>query len=80
MASLAYNWALSEWQKQYEADKNYRKTYQKLGLTLDETKPHKPSQSKLRKQLNSIKREQFPFMLEVPSAVHNLPYAIRERL
>ncbi|QPT45439.1 hypothetical protein I6G26_05540 [Moraxella nonliquefaciens] len=37
----------------------------KLGLTLNETKPHKPSQSKLRKQLNSIKREQFPFMLEV---------------
>ncbi|MCG7412948.1 helix-turn-helix domain-containing protein [Moraxella nonliquefaciens] len=28
MASLAYNWALSEWQKQYEANKNYRKTYQ----------------------------------------------------
>ncbi|STZ00020.1 transposase, IS605 OrfB family [Moraxella lacunata] len=65
VARFAYNWALSEWKKQYEADKNYRETCQKLGLTLDETKLHKPTQGKLRKQLNSIKRQQFPFMLEV---------------
>ncbi|WP_338755229.1 RNA-guided endonuclease TnpB family protein [Moraxella lincolnii] len=65
VARFAYNWALSEWQKQYEADKNYRETCQKLGLTLDETKLHKPTQGKLRKQLNAIKREQFPFMLEI---------------
>lgn len=25
VARLAYNWALAEWQKQYQADKNYRK-------------------------------------------------------
>ena len=65
VARFAYNWALSEWQKQYEQDKQYRETCQKLGLTLDETKLHKPTQGKLRKQLNSIKRQQFPFMLEV---------------
>ena len=65
VARFAYNWALSEWQKQYEQDKQYRETCQKLGLTLDETKLHKPTQGKLRKQLNAIKREQFPFMLEI---------------
>lgn len=35
------------------------------GIPIDETKLHKPTQGKLRKQLNSIKRQQFPFMLEV---------------
>lgn len=65
VARLAYNWALAKWQKQYEQDKNYRDECTKLGLTVDENKLHKPSQGKLRKQLNSIKREQFPFMLEV---------------
>lgn len=51
-ARFAYNWALAEWGKQYEACK------------LDNTKP-KPSQMALRRQLNSIKGEQFPWMLEV---------------
>ena len=65
VARFAYNWALAEWQKQYEADKNYRDECQAKGITIDETKLNKPSQGKLRKQLNAIKREQFPFMLEV---------------
>lgn len=65
VARFAYNWALSEWQTQYKADKTYRDECQKLGLTIDENKLHKPSQGKLRKQLNAIKREQFPFMTEV---------------
>lgn len=65
VARLAYNWALAEWQKQYEADKTYRDECQKLGIAIDESKLNKPSQGKLRKQLNSIKRQQFPFMLEV---------------
>ena len=65
VARLAYNWALAEWQKQYEADKNYRDECQAKGITIDENRLNKPSQGKLRKQLNSIKREQFPFMLEV---------------
>lgn len=51
-ARFAYNWALAEWQKQYEACK------------LDPSLP-KPSEGALRKQLNTIKREQFPWMLEV---------------
>ncbi|MBE9579123.1 RNA-guided endonuclease TnpB family protein [Moraxella sp. K1664] len=65
VARLAYNWALAEWQKQYQADKNYRDECQAKGITIDENRLNKPSQGKLRKQLNAIKREQFPFMLEV---------------
>ncbi len=51
-ARFAYNWALAEWQLQYEAWKQ------------DNSLP-KPSQTALRRQLNAIKREQFPWMLEV---------------
>lgn len=51
-ARFAYNWALAEWQKQYEEHKR------------DSTKP-KPTEGSLRRLLNSIKREQFPWMLEI---------------
>ncbi len=65
VARLAYNWALAEWQKQYQADKNYRDNCLAKNLPIDESKLNKPTQGKLRKQLNAIKRTQFPFMLEV---------------
>jgi putative transposase len=52
VARFAYNWALAEWQKQYEAHK------------ANPALP-KPSQAALRRQLNAIKREQFPWMLDV---------------
>ena len=52
IARFAYNWALAEWGRQYEAYK------------LDNSLP-KPSEAALRRQLNSIKREQFPWMLKV---------------
>jgi putative transposase len=52
VARFAYNWALAEWQKQYEEHKK------------DPTQK-KPSETALRRLLNSIKREQFPWMLEV---------------
>ncbi len=51
-ARFAYNWALAEWQCQYEAWK------------ADNRLP-KPSQAALRRQLNALKREQYPWMLEV---------------
>jgi len=51
-ARFAYNWALAEWQRQYEACK------------ADASLP-KPSQMALRRQRNGIKGEQFPWMLEV---------------
>lgn len=46
VARFAWNWALAEWRRQYEAG-------------------GKPSEAALRRQLNAIKREQFPWMLEV---------------
>lgn len=52
VARFAYNWALTEWGQQYEAWK------------VDNNMP-KPSQAALRRKLNSIKREQFPWMLDV---------------
>jgi putative transposase len=52
VARFAYNWALSEWQRQYVARQ------------ADPTLPA-PSQLALRRQLNAIKREQYPWMLEV---------------
>jgi len=52
VARFAYNWALAEWQRQYAAHQ------------LEPTVPP-PSQLSLRRQLNAIKRVQFPWMLEV---------------
>ncbi|MFY9778945.1 MAG: RNA-guided endonuclease TnpB family protein [Candidatus Baltobacteraceae bacterium] len=46
VARFAYNWALAEWQRQYDAGE-------------------KPSEVALRKQLNALKSEQFPWMREV---------------
>jgi putative transposase len=52
VARFAYNWALAEWKRQYEA------------WQADNSLP-KPSQAALRRQMNAVKREQFPWMLEV---------------
>ena len=51
-ARFAYNWALAEWGRQYQAHQ------------ADPALP-RPSESALRRQLNAIKREHFPWMLEV---------------
>jgi len=52
VARFAYNWALAEWKRQFAAHQ------------ADPALPT-PSQFALRRQLNAIKREQFPWMLEV---------------
>lgn len=52
VARFAYNWALAEWQRQYEEYKN-------------DSSRQKPTEGALRRLLNAIKREQFPWMLEV---------------
>lgn len=50
---FAYNWALAEWKRQYEAG-------------------GKPSECSLRRQLNSVKHSEFPWMLDVSKcAVQN---------
>lgn len=52
VARFAYNWGLENWKEQYKKHKE------------NKTNP-KPSQLSLRRYLNSIKKEQFPWMLEV---------------
>lgn len=52
VARFAWNWALSEWQRQYEAHK------------ADPNLP-RPTAFDLCRQMNAIKREQFPWMAEV---------------
>lgn len=52
VARFAYNWALNEWQKQYDEHKN-------------NPEQPAPTEGALRRLLNSIKRDQFPWMLEV---------------
>ena len=49
---FAYNWALDEWDRMYEAWKA-------------DNSLEKPNQCLLRRKLNAIKHEQFPWMLEV---------------
>ena len=68
-ARFAYNWALSEWQRQYDAWKA-------------DPAGHTPSDAALRRQLNAIKRQEFPWMLEVTKnapqmAIKNLGQAFK---
>lgn len=51
-ARFAYNWALTRWQEQYEAAKT-------------DPQAEKPSQLSLRRELNAIKAEAFPWMADV---------------
>lgn len=43
IARLAYNWALAEWQRQYEQDKAYRDNCKARGVEIDDSKLSKPS-------------------------------------
>jgi putative transposase len=52
VARFAWNWALAEWQRQYAARR-------------DDPSLPQPSDAALRRQLNSLKREQFPWMFDV---------------
>src|SRR5580700_277676 len=45
-ARFAYNWALGEWRRQYQAGE-------------------RPSEVSLRRQLNALKREPYPWMFDV---------------
>ncbi|MGP5521641.1 RNA-guided endonuclease InsQ/TnpB family protein, partial [Psychrobacter namhaensis] len=72
VARKAYNWALYEWQRQYALDKAYRDACLATGIEMDTKKLNKPSQAKLRRELNAIKREVFPYMLEVTKCAPQL--------
>jgi putative transposase len=58
-ARFAYNWALAEWDRQYAAWAQNKRL-------------PKPNQKALRRQLNRIKRERFPWMLEVTKCAPQL--------
>lgn len=62
-ARFSYNWGLDEWNKQY-------KDHQ------DDPNLPVPNEAALRRQLNSIKREQYPWMLEVSKCAAQ--YAIKD--
>ena len=51
-ARFAYNWALTEWNRQYLARK-------------DDSSLPQPTEVSLRRHLNAIKRKQFPWMFDV---------------
>lgn len=51
VARFAYNWGLEQWSKQYDEFKKGERDA-------------RPTQLSLRRELNSIKRDQFPWMLE----------------
>ena len=65
VARFAYNWALAEWQKQYQEDKAYRESYEQLGMPVVESQLNLPSYVKINKLFNAIKRKQFPFIMEI---------------
>ena len=58
-ARFAYNWALAQWKTDYAA--------YKANPMLE-----KPSQFSIRKKLNAIKRQAFPWMLEVTKCAPQL--------
>jgi putative transposase len=69
ISRFAWNWGLAEWRRQYAAHR-------------ENPALAKPSQLALRRQLNAIKREQFPWMMEasktaVQCAIINLGTAFK---
>lgn len=56
VSRFAYNWALANWKSQYQEYKT------------DKTK-ERPTESKLRKKLNSVKESEFPWMYEVSKCI-----------
>lgn len=55
-ARFAYNWALSNWEKQYQEFK-------------DGKRDKKPNEASLRKDFNAIKKEKFPWISQISKIV-----------
>ncbi|WP_296237925.1 RNA-guided endonuclease InsQ/TnpB family protein [Psychrobacter sp. UBA5136] len=72
VARLAYNWALAEWQRQYALDKAYRDHCKAQNIDINQDKLNRPSQAKLRRKLNAIKGDKYPFMLEITKCAPQL--------
>lgn len=56
IARFSWNWALAEWRRAYAARKE------------DPSRPA-PSEASLRRALNAVKADEFPWMLQAPKAV-----------
>ena len=61
-ARFVYNWALAEWNRQYQAHVE------------DPSRP-KPSAAAIKRQFNELKYEQFPWMREIHRDAHAQPFA-----
>ena len=59
-ARFAWNWAPAEWQRQYV-------------LRKDDPSLPTPTDASLRRQLNGLKREQFPWMFDVTKCGRRRP-------
>ena len=62
VSRFAYNWALANWNSQYQDWKEAEEEAKKNG-TINHLS--KPKEYELRKQFNSIKSEQYPFVKEI---------------
>jgi len=60
VSRFVWNWALSEWEKEYKQG-------------------NKPNALELKKRFNSIKREQYPFVLEVTKYASQQPFIYLQR-
>lgn len=68
VSRFAWNWGLAAWQKQYE-----------LWVDSGKQKALKPSGMMLKKQLNSVKKADFPWMYEVTKYASQQPFIFLNR-
>lgn len=66
VSRFTYNWALANWNSQYQEWKKAEEEAKKNGTI---NLLSKPKEYELRKQFNAIKKEQYPFVTEVTKCV-----------
>ena len=66
VSRFTYNWALANWNSQYQEWKEAEEEAKKNGTI---NLLSKPKEYELRKQFNAIKKEQYPFVTEVTKCV-----------
>ena len=66
VSRFSYNWALANWNSQYQEWKKAEEEAEKNGTI---NLLSKPKEYELRKQFNAIKKEQYPFVTEVTKCV-----------
>ncbi len=74
VARFVYNWALAEWKRHYEAYQAVKEG-RACSWPKEADLPKSPSALSLKKQFNSIKREQFPWVLDVTKCASEQAFA-----